>query len=281
MSAASAPSAASASNASSESERGAPAGAPEPREARRAAMVAKIPTWYDPTVHLAIPTLLGLAVMIGASLLIHGLRWYELFALPVTIFFGFLFEWRAHKFILHKRRPLLGTLYVRHELIHHVVFTYDTMAMQSPRELWLILMPAYAIVAVFVMLLPLVFGLYWIFNLNVTLLFLIASMVFFLTYEWLHMAYHLPETTWLGGRKIIARLREVHRRHHDPRLMKRWNFNVTVPVFDWILGTYWSPEREIERDRQRGERGGRGERGERGERASRQRRGESPAPDRA
>lgn len=218
-------------------------------EARRAAMIAKIPGWYRPSVHLAIPTILGFFVLIGAAQMIHGLRAVELLTVPVTLFAGFGFEWRAHKYVLHRRSPLLGTLYVRHELNHHVVFTYDRMAMRSGRELWLILMPAYAIVLVFVMLIPLVYGLVWLFGWNVALLFLTTSMVFFLTYEWLHMAYHLPEGSWLGSRRWVARLRELHRRHHDPRLMKRWNFNVTVPVFDLIKGTLWSPEREAARGR--------------------------------
>ena len=33
--------------------------------------------------------------------------------------------------------------------------------------------------------------------------------------------------------------------------MKRWNFNVTLPLFDWIHRTVWSPERERERDGKR------------------------------
>ena len=36
--------------------------------------------------------------------------------------------------------------------------------------------------------------------------------------------------------------------------MKRWNFNVTFPVFDWIHGTIWSPEREAIVDAKRAER---------------------------
>ena len=60
-------------------------------------------------------------------------------------------EWRAHRSVLHKRQPGLGIIYDRHELQHHVVFTYDDLAMRSKRELWLILMPAYAVVLVFMM----------------------------------------------------------------------------------------------------------------------------------
>ena len=25
--------------------------------------------------------------------------------------------------------------------------------------------------------------------------------------------------------------------HHDPKLMQRWNMNVTVPLWDWVRGT--------------------------------------------
>lgn len=225
--------------------------AEDTHERRRASIVANIPGWYNPVVHLAIPTVIGLALSVAAALRIQGLRWYELLIVPITVFAAFGFEWRAHKFILHRRRPLLGLLYVRHELMHHVIYTYERMAMKSRRELWLILMPAYAIVLVFAMVLPVALVVARLLGENTALLMVIASMAFFLSYEWLHMAYHMPDDSVIGRLGIIRRLREQHRRHHDPRLMKRWNFNVTFPVFDVILGTSWSPEREGEVLRQK------------------------------
>jgi sterol desaturase/sphingolipid hydroxylase (fatty acid hydroxylase superfamily) len=71
------------------------------------------------------------------------------------------------------------------------------------------------------------------------------------------MAYHMPEDSRIGRLSLIQRLREQHRRHHEPRLMKRWNFNVTIPVFDAILGTAWSPERELVVERARAEKAAR------------------------
>jgi sterol desaturase/sphingolipid hydroxylase (fatty acid hydroxylase superfamily) len=226
-------------------------GTEEARERRRDAIVANIPAWYNPAIHLAIPTAFGLALMIAAALQLHDLRWLDLLAIPITLFASFGVEWLAHKDVLHKRRPLLSLLYVRHELMHHVIFTYENMAMRSSRELWLILMPAYAIVLVFAMVLPVALVVAHFFGVNTALLMVITSMAFFLSYEWLHMAYHMPDDSLIGRIPIIRRLREQHRRHHDPRLMKRWNFNVTFPVFDAILGTRWSPEREAEGERQR------------------------------
>ncbi|HEY4122314.1 MAG TPA: hypothetical protein VGM56_30815 [Byssovorax sp.] len=216
-------------------------------EEQRARILANVPGWYRPSVHLAIPTLIGLGIMAAALSRLHGVTALELLAVPATLFFAFGFEWRAHKMVLHRRQPLLGVIYERHELNHHVVFTYDDMPMREGRELWLILMPAYAIVLVFALVAPLALGVAWLASTNAALLLVATAMVFFLSYEWLHMAYHLPAKGLVGGSAILARMREHHRRHHDPRLMKRWNFNVTVPVFDLLCRTSWSPAREAAR----------------------------------
>ncbi|HRI62889.1 MAG TPA: sterol desaturase family protein [Polyangium sp.] len=219
----------------------------EVRPERRAQMVAHMPTRYSPTLHLAIPALIGFAVLMTAivRLQTNVLRPAELLTIPVTLLLGFGFEWRAHKDILHRRLPLLGILYERHELYHHVIFTDRDMAMRSKREWWFVLMPPYAVVLVFLTLvLPMAIVIEKYVSTNVAMLVTATSMVFFLSYEWLHLAYHLPADHPISQWRVIAKLREHHRRHHDPRLMKRWNFNVTVPLFDLLHGTTWSPERE-------------------------------------
>jgi hypothetical protein len=198
-------------------------------------------------MHFAIPAAIGLCVFVTALLRLqtNALRPVELLTIPITLLGAFCFEWRAHKDILHRRLPLLGVLYERHELNHHVIFTDRDMAMHSKREWWFVLMPPYAVLLVFLTLvLPFSIIIERYVTTNVAMLFTITSMVFFLSYEWLHLAYHLPEDHPIARLGFIAKLREHHRRHHEPRLMKRWNFNVTVPVFDWLHGTTWSPARE-------------------------------------
>ena len=236
----------------------APSGAPpqgERHEAARERIVAKIPASYSPAAHFLIPGALGLGVLGASVWLLEAVQPVEWLTIPITIFLGFGFEWRIHKSMLHERLLLAGTLYVRHELHHHVIYTYDDMTMRSSREWRLVLMPAYAIVLVFVMMIPIIAALWRWVTPNVALLHLATSMVFFLAYEWMHLAYHLPPEHPIGRLGVVRRLRELHRRHHDPRLMKRWNFNVTVPVFDWIHGTLWSEERERARRERRARRG--------------------------
>ena len=41
----------------------------------------------------------------------------------------------------------------------------------------------------------------------------------------------------IGRSGIIGVLRRHHALHHTPELMQHWNFNVTVPLADWILRT--------------------------------------------
>ena len=217
------------------------------RPNRRAQIVAHLPARYSPTMHLAIPAMIGLCVLIVAIVRVqtNALRPIELLSIPVTLFAAFGFEWRAHKSILHRRLPLLGLLYERHELYHHVIFTDRDMAVKSRREWWFVLMPAYAVVLIFLTLvLPFAFVIERFVTTNVAMFVTITAMVFFLSYEWLHLAYHLPLEHPIARLGFIAKLREHHRRHHEPRLMKRWNFNVTVPLFDRLHGTTWSPARE-------------------------------------
>ncbi|MEO7331434.1 MAG: sterol desaturase family protein [Minicystis sp.] len=217
-------------------------------ERKRAAIIARLPRWYSPALHLAIPSAFGLGCLIFAFTHIHALRPIELCTIPLTLLAAFGFEWRVHQWVLHRRIPGLGLLYDRHELEHHVVFTYDDLAMRTPRELRLILMPAYAVVLVALINAPLALLTARYLTLNVGSLYLVTSMIFFLGYEWLHFFYHLPKESFIGRLSLVTRLREHHRRHHEPRLMKTWNFNVTLPLFDWIYGTTWSPARESAHD---------------------------------
>jgi sterol desaturase/sphingolipid hydroxylase (fatty acid hydroxylase superfamily) len=77
-------------------------------------------------------------------------------------------------------------------------------------------------------------------------------MLYVLSYEWLHLAYHLPQDTVLGRNPLVRVLARHHARHHDPRLMQKWNFNVTVPLWDWVRGTIWRPPSPVASGEQTG-----------------------------
>lgn len=211
----------------------------ERREKVRARALAEIPWWYSPYAHLGSTTGIGLIVL-GAS--IYGIarstfRSTDLLVIPLVIAFANFFEWLVHKDVLHKRRWPMEIIYDRHTPMHHMVYVEDAMDLHSVKEFRLILMPAAGVLGIVLATAPpaLVVAHYW--SQTAGWLFLLSASLFMVSYEVLHLCYHAPKDSFIGRRKLIAKLRAHHAHHHDPRLMQRYNFNVTVPLFDWILGT--------------------------------------------
>jgi hypothetical protein len=209
------------------------------RDALRAALVARIPWWYSPWGHLAFPSVVGLGMIATAIALLDRPSPLELLTVPVVLVLVNLNEWHIHRNVLHRRSWPLEVLFWRHTPEHHVVFVRDDMAMRSTREFRLVLIPFYGILAIFVTTLPITAALWFLVSHNVALLWVAATMGYVVAYEWLHLAYHLPATNPIGRSRLVAILRRHHAVHHTPELMQRWNFNVTVPLADWLLGTIW------------------------------------------
>ena len=72
---------------------------------------------------------------------------------------------------------------------------------------------------------------------NLAALWVATTMGYTVAYEWLHLSYHLPAESRIGRSPLVRALRRNHAAHHTPELMQRWNFNVTIPVADWLFGT--------------------------------------------
>jgi sterol desaturase/sphingolipid hydroxylase (fatty acid hydroxylase superfamily) len=77
---------------------------------------------------------------------------------------------------------------------------------------------------------------------NIALLFVLTSAGYFLNYELLHFSYHMDERSWIGRLPFMGQLRSHHTAHHNRRLMDRYNFNITYPIFDAIFGTIYRPD---------------------------------------
>jgi sterol desaturase/sphingolipid hydroxylase (fatty acid hydroxylase superfamily) len=201
-------------------------------------LIAAIPPGYSPGLHLAFPSCVGIGAVIAAALLLRDLRAVELVTIPAVFLFSNGAEWRAHRDLLHRRTKPLEVLYDRHTE-HHRVYTTDDMAIRDRREFRLVLIPAYGILAVAAAAAPAPIVLVLLGLRNVALLWLATALAYVVAYEWLHLAFHLPPTSFFGRLRLVARLRRHHAVHHDPRLMLRWNFNVTFPIWDWVRGTTW------------------------------------------
>lgn len=212
----------------------------------RERIIQGIPTRYSPWLHLAATAGSGVVVLIVAALAVQELRAVELLVVPAFLVISNAGEWYAHRTLLHHRIPPFHVLYDQHTPSHHVAYRYDDMAVRSWRELKLVLIPAFGVGLITVAVSPFALAAGLLLTPNCGWLVLATGALYVVGYELSHLSYHLPEDHPVGRLRLVRWLREHHRRHHDPRLMQRWNFNVTLPLFDWLLGTRISDERFAE-----------------------------------
>ncbi len=217
------------------------------REEFRAQMLEQIPRWYSPWAHLAGTLGVGVVASVTAALNIHALRPVELLAVPIMFVLANLGEWHAHRNLLHRRFKPVAILYDKHTPEHHRIYRYHSMELRETRELRLVLIPAMGVLTIVVAAAPAAALAGWLLGANVGWLVLLTAALYVVGYELSHLAYHLPVDSFVGRRRLVRVLREHHARHHDPRLMQRYNFNVTIPLWDLLLGTI-APKELVDRD---------------------------------
>jgi hypothetical protein len=205
----------------------------------RADLLSRIPRWYSPWLHLAFPAVAGIAIAAGALSFVEDLRTWQIALVPAFFVIGNAIEWHAHRGLLHRRTWPLAVLYVRHTPQHHAVYVAEDMFIREWRELKLILLPAYGVLAIALVSSPAAIALALAGQRNLAALWVASAVLYVLSYEWLHLAYHLPADGAIGRLKVTRWLRQHHQRHHAPHLMQRWNFNVTLPLWDHVRGTVW------------------------------------------
>lgn len=213
-----------------------PAGTSAFREEFRAG----IPSWYRGWGHFAFTSSVSLAVIGVALWRVESPSAAELATVPLAFLFANFVEYRGHKGPMHHPVRFLRLLHTRHTLQHHRFFTHQAMACESSRDFKIMLFPS-VLLLFFIGLHAIPVGalLFVLAGPNVGYLFAATAIGYFLTYEWLHFAYHLQEGSRVRRLPGLERLRQHHLRHHDPALMQHWNFNITFPIFDRVLGTSW------------------------------------------
>jgi len=207
------------------------------REAGRARLHAQIRPGYSPWLHLGATLSVGMAALALAIAKVHRPSLLELLTIPITFLVANASEWRAHKDLLHHRVRPFQELYDRHTPEHHMVFGYDDMAIRDFKELKLVLIPAIGVIGIVALTVPFALITGKLLGANCGWLMLMTSALYVVGYEVSHLSYHLPPESFIGRLWLVRVLREQHRRHHHPRLMQHWNFNVTFPIFDFVHRT--------------------------------------------
>lgn len=201
----------------------------------------KVPSWYVP-LHLGV--IIG--VFGGASVALLLLRppeplaWTAWVAAIGAILLADLIEYALHRWPMHKRRRLTRALFKHHTIAHHRFFTYETMGIRNLSEVTYVLSSIPVMVVTLVLTFAIAGGL--VLALGTSGGMFVGGMLGVWTTfkQVIHMAFHLPDR-WmrlpvLRGR-VFQAMKEHHAIHHDPRMMRKWNFNIGVPLYDALFGT--------------------------------------------
>lgn len=204
----------------------------------------------DPRFSLAahLGKTLGIAALILALgvWLARGASPWVWLAVPGFWIVANVFEWTMHRYPMH--RPLQPRmLYRNHAIVHHKAFDGDEQEIAGVVELSVVMMPWYTLLIVFALASPIAVTAALLGGQALAGVFLVAAVVYFLVYETIHTLHHLPRRvldryTW-GRWRALAALRRHHHHHHRLDRMTKHNFNVTLPLADWLLGTLARPDR--------------------------------------
>ena len=197
-----------------------------------------IPRNYSGRAHLAFVVVFSLGGIVLCARELDDVQGFEWLTLPLAFLYANLVEYVGHRFVMHRKVPGLTLIHKRHAGQHHHFFTDDYMAMDFWFDCRAILFPPLLMTFFFgIFAAPLALLLAAVATSNVAWLFVITALAYYLNYELLHLAYHLPEDSRILRLPFLKRLRRLHHRHHQKILMTHKNFNITYPIGDWLFGT--------------------------------------------
>lgn len=212
-------------------------------EYRREFLGARYTGWG----HFAFTSGVSLAVIGFALSQLANVSPVEWLMVPGAFLVANAVEYLGHKNPMHRPMKGLGLLFERHTRQHHRYFTHEAMAYEGSRDFKMVLFPPVLLLfflgAIATPLGALCFALL---SPNAGWLFVATGVGYFLTYEWLHFSHHLPEHHPVARLPLLSRLRRHHQAHHDPKRMGHYNFNITFPLCDRLLGTEWKPPEKRE-----------------------------------
>jgi hypothetical protein len=152
-----------------------------------------------------------------------------------TCIYASFMEWFVHRVGMHTKH-LSKWAFRRHAIQHHAErrslkrfyapttehTVYRAWESSAVPVLWIAHFPLYWLVATLVN--------FW------AAVGVAAGAAFYITYyEVLHFYVHTPRGHWFQRTRLFHFYCEYHRLHHH---RAKWNYNLVMPLADWVLGTF-------------------------------------------
>jgi hypothetical protein len=212
---------------------------PKVAEFRTRYRETRVSPHYRGWLHFTFTSLVSLFVIVYALQSLRMVSGLEFLVVPATFLLANFVEYRVHRGPMHHPTAGLRLLYNRHTLEHHRFFSENSMEHEGSRDFAVVLFPPVMLIFFLGCIATPVGGLLFSFaSTNIAWLFVATVIGYFLNYEWLHFAYHQPQGSWISNLPLMASLRGLHAKHHDPEYMSKANFNITYPICDLLFGTY-------------------------------------------
>lgn len=213
---------------------------------------------YSGWIHMVSVLVVGLAVIIYALSQLQSASLLEWLIFPAMMLVVNFAEYYAHRWLGHRKTKYGKLFYSRHTGDHHSFFLEHSMDYQAVRDWRVVLFPVYFIFAfLFGLILPAGYVLSEVVSMNAAYIYAAAGISGYLFYEVMHFSYHIPRGHWAEKIFLVipgwVALRHLHVLHHKRDKMSEANFNITLPIFDLLLGSlYWQPIAEFEASLKKG-----------------------------
>lgn len=205
-----------------------------------------LPADYSARTHILTTVSIAVAIATTGLFVARHAAAVDWLLAPAFFVLANFVEWAVHKNPMHRPLPP-RILYKNHTLVHHRAFLQDSMPIGNARELGLIMMPWYTMLGLYLVVSPVAIAAALWRGLPAAGIFYVSVTAYFASYETLHALYHLPHGTLakvgLGG-GFFQKMQAHHRHHHRLERMSHVNFNVTFPLWDWLMGTKEKPYAE-------------------------------------
>ena len=173
-----------------------------------------------------------------ALLQIETFHFYFFCLLPFYFIIANLVEYVLHRYPMHHKMKGLGFLF-EHVTVHHYFYGNEFYYNEEPRDNMAIFLPLLYFFFISFDIFLIAAVIYLFADLENALFFAAFAYLYYLMYEFLHFSSHAKEGSFLKKIPFIRKLSQNHLNHHKLELMETYNFNITFPIFDKLLGTYY------------------------------------------
>lgn len=226
------------------------------RDARRERLKHHVPSLYRPWIH-------GGANLLVAAIAVYLITrapawtstpWWAYSAVPLALVGSNALEYLLHRFPMHRRYRAFKRSFTQHTVQHHRFYTEQDMEAKERRDFFFVLFPVeFGLFCL--LLIACAYGTaLWCFGAAFASVLAITLIGYVLALDGVHLICHLPQRYFERG--VLSRgpfpyLMRLHRRHHNPRVMREVNFNITFPLMDWWVGTLDDGRERVGRPMQR------------------------------